>query len=220
MSGNAHKFLSETVEHGTPPEIIESARVVLGGAIDLDPSSDKEFNKVVRAKKIYTEHQNGYMRDWRGNVFLNPPGGLCDSKGRRVVLVKDKGYLYESGDPANEHFSAICLWWFKLAHQWNAGTVPAAIFIGFSLEILQSAQAYKKRYFPLLRTPGEFPICLPRERLRYLKKSGDGLTKGNSPTHASVIVFLPPAGTDTITYIESLARFRIGFEKYGDVRII
>ena len=61
-------------ESYTPEEYIKSVTAVLG-AIDLDPSSCEEANKIVAAKKIYTKDDDGLSRDWFGRVFLNPPYG-------------------------------------------------------------------------------------------------------------------------------------------------
>ena len=59
-------------EWWTPITYIESVRKVLG-EIDLDPASCDEANKVVRAKKIYTELDSGLAHNWHGQVFMNPP---------------------------------------------------------------------------------------------------------------------------------------------------
>lgn len=56
----------------TPPEYIEAAREVLG-TIDLDPATSKQAQAVVRAKKFYTEKENGLKRAWEGRVWMNPP---------------------------------------------------------------------------------------------------------------------------------------------------
>ena len=56
----------------TPPEIIESARVVLGG-IDLDPASSVLAQDVVKAKTYYTKADNGLDKEWAGKTWLNPP---------------------------------------------------------------------------------------------------------------------------------------------------
>ena len=56
----------------TPPEFIESARLVMG-SIDLDPASNEHANKTVKAAHIFTEEDNGLEQEWFGNVWLNPP---------------------------------------------------------------------------------------------------------------------------------------------------
>lgn len=63
----------------TPPSIIIKARMLLG-SIDLDPASCSKANKIVEATKYYTKENNGLIKEWRGNVWLNPPfsRGLID----------------------------------------------------------------------------------------------------------------------------------------------
>jgi hypothetical protein len=61
-------------EHYTPGVYIEAAREVMNG-IDLDPASCAEANEVVRAKRFFSESDDGLSKDWRGSVWLNPPYG-------------------------------------------------------------------------------------------------------------------------------------------------
>ena len=56
----------------TPKEYIEAARRVMG-TIDLDPASCEIANKIVQAKTFYTAEDNGLLKPWFGNVWLNPP---------------------------------------------------------------------------------------------------------------------------------------------------
>lgn len=56
----------------TPDEYTDAARKVMG-TIDLDPASSAVANKRVKAKKIFTQEQNGLGRQWVGNVWMNPP---------------------------------------------------------------------------------------------------------------------------------------------------
>lgn len=58
----------------TPRKYLDAARKVLGG-IDVDPASGAEANKTVKAKKFYTEKDNGLKQSWKGTVWLNPPYG-------------------------------------------------------------------------------------------------------------------------------------------------
>lgn len=56
----------------TPTKFIESARLVMG-SIDLDPASSEIANKTVKAKKYYTQQDDGLSKKWAGNIWLNPP---------------------------------------------------------------------------------------------------------------------------------------------------
>lgn len=56
----------------TPPEFIASARLVMN-SIDLDPASSEIANRTVMARYYYSELDNGLEKEWRGNVWLNPP---------------------------------------------------------------------------------------------------------------------------------------------------
>lgn len=127
---------SEHNEHYTPESIVTPARTVLGH-IDLDPASCPIGNEVVLAKTFYSE--NGLLLPWFGNVFLNPPGGRAEIPGL--------------GTNSN-----AVLWWAKLAAEYERGNVQAAIFIGFTLEILSTAQG-----MPGLQ-PLDFPFCVPAGR--------------------------------------------------------
>jgi len=56
----------------TPSEYIESARVVMG-SIDVDPASSDLANTVVKATAFYTIDNSGLDKEWKGNIWLNPP---------------------------------------------------------------------------------------------------------------------------------------------------
>lgn len=96
-----------TPRWGTPPEIIELARQLMG-FIHLDPASSEEFNYYVRALMIYTEQSNGLFPEceWTGNIFVNPPGGLVNE------------------------------FWDRLIKEYQAGNIQKAVWIGFSVEQL------------------------------------------------------------------------------------
>lgn len=67
------EYLSGEFEWYTPAPIIEAARAVMGGGIDLDPASSDYAQRTVKATQYYTEQDNGLEHEWRGRVFLNPP---------------------------------------------------------------------------------------------------------------------------------------------------
>ena len=56
----------------TPPEIIESARAIMG-KIDLDPATSESANEIIKAEQIFTEENDGLIQQWNGNIWMNPP---------------------------------------------------------------------------------------------------------------------------------------------------
>lgn len=61
-------------EWGTPIEIIEDARYVLGGVIYVDPASSEFFQQFVQARTFYTAERSGLaVKRWDGAIFGNPP---------------------------------------------------------------------------------------------------------------------------------------------------
>jgi hypothetical protein len=170
-----------TPEHYTPPAIIEAARAVMGG-IDLDPATTKSVNdSTVKATAFFTKEDEGRARAWRGRVWLNPPGGRVGNR------------------------SSAAVWWKKLVDEYNSGRVEQAIFLGFSIEILATAQDADA-------WPGALPFCVPRRRIEFLREDG---TPGDAPTHSNVIVYLPP---NTVDLFASVERFAREFSKFGAVR--
>lgn len=59
----------------TPEHYIAAARRAMGGIIDLDPASDEDANRIVRAVTYFSPQngQDGLNLSWCGNVWLNPP---------------------------------------------------------------------------------------------------------------------------------------------------
>lgn len=57
----------------TPKNVIEIARDVFGGTIDLDPASNDLAQQYIQAKQYYTIDTDGLTKEWAGNVWLNPP---------------------------------------------------------------------------------------------------------------------------------------------------
>ena len=77
------QHLSNSVEHYTPVDVVEAAREVLG-AIDLDPASCEEAQKVVRAARWIGLPDDGLAAHstWAGRTFCNPPGGTFTARPR------------------------------------------------------------------------------------------------------------------------------------------
>jgi hypothetical protein len=194
---------STTTEHFTPSDVVEFARAVMGG-IDLDPASCPLANTVVGADQIYAVEDNGFPRPWHGRVFLNPPGGRCDATGR--PLQRGCTQNGSCGLPApHAHPGATSsskAWWRRLVEEYQSGRVSMAFFVGFSMEILQTAQVGN----PTLVSPLHFPICIPRQRLQFLRASEGRMEPGTSPTHANVLVLLPPKDTGE-NMISTVRRF-------------
>lgn len=59
-------------EWHTPAEIFPLVRAVLG-SIDVDPASNAEAQKIVKAKQFYTKANSSLDHQWHGRVWLNPP---------------------------------------------------------------------------------------------------------------------------------------------------
>jgi hypothetical protein len=197
---------TESNEHGTPAYIVDPVRELLGG-ITLDPASSATFNKVVKARRFYSLtdieglSDSGYNKPWRGRVFTNPPGGLCEFESGRAMLQatsKRKG-CKETGAcgllPGHEHTgitSSQKAWWYKMAHNWALGFMKSGFFVGFSLELLQSAQIEYPDEVSAPHLPHHFPMCFPKTRIPFLCENEQGeLEPGNQPTHANVLVYLP-----------------------------
>lgn len=209
---------SLTAEHYTPPDIVEAARRTLGD-IDLDPASCDLTYQYVNPAFAFTLRGNGYLQPWWGRVFLNPPGGKCDLDG--LPVVKDCDRTGACGLPAfhahDGRRSSQKAWWFKLAREYITGRVEAAVFVCFSVELLQTTQVGTPKVIggPLdghdLPTPLDFPICFPSRRVSYLHEQGGQLTVGASPPHASCIVHLPSDEA-------SVVKFEKEFNTFGRIK--
>jgi hypothetical protein len=169
----------------TPREIVELSREVLG-TIDLDPASDAEANRTIRAERFYSEADDGLLRPWRGRVFLNPPGGRMSEAQKKAYCVPQKGPV-----------SRTALWWARLDYEFSAPkTVTSAIFVCFNLEVFRTGQKFAQK------APFQYPFCIPACRLAFPSSCGE---EANAPPGASAIVYL---GTE-------IDLFRSVFSKIG-----
>jgi hypothetical protein len=165
------------------------------GGIDLDPASHAEANRIIRARRYYDERANGLRRPWSGRVFLNPPGGL------------------------------VAEFWHRLIDAWEARQIIGAIWIGFSIEQLQTLQGYE------VRSPLAFPFCVPDRRIPFVESTAkrelrrrallvenrgrrrEGLEikewkEAAAPSHANYVTYIGRAP----------ARFARVFGAFGEVR--
>jgi hypothetical protein len=101
----------------TPPHVIAAVHEVFGGPPDLDPASSEEANRTVRARHIYTEHDDGFAKPWFGKVYFNGPygkdahGKSNQAKGfRKAVEEYDSGRMSEGIAAFNANTGAI---WFN-----------------------------------------------------------------------------------------------------------
>jgi hypothetical protein len=170
---------SRSNEHYSPKLIVEPAGLVLE-EIDIDPATCEFANELVGAKRIYTKRDNGLSKDWLGHAFVNPPGGALPRPAPpRTYYLGRKLY-------ANPNIrSRAALWWLKLVNEWLSGRTTEAIFVGFSLELVRSAQVASGV------NPLDFPCCFPRARIKFDRRKGSRRVAGRSPTNGNIIVYLP-----------------------------
>ncbi len=203
MAANV-RHSSETVECYTPVWLVEAARTALGG-FDLDPASCAVANEVVRATRIHTAEDNGLLQPWCGRIFVNCPGGLVDPCGRSVFR-KSKGregctVTGECGlPPGHKHkrpMSSAAVWWCKLCYEWELGHVTAAFFVGFSLELLQSAQALGGPQ------PLDFTYCIPKDRVDFDEVVGGVRSPRKDPTHSNILVLVGGGAAEQSRFCEA-----------------
>lgn len=145
---------SKSNEWYTPVVYIEAVRELMGD-IDLDPASCEEANRIVQAKRYYTEEDDGLAWDWwfdedeqiPARVFLNPPYGFG-----------------EEGKSNQE------IWSHRLMGQYKMGFVSEAV-------LLVNATTEAKWFRPLKY---DYLICFTDYRIRFWNSEKDQPTQGNA----------------------------------------
>lgn len=135
--------------------------------------------------KIFTAEDDGLQREWFGKVFLNPPGGLVNQ------------------------------FWRKLLVEWRAERMEQAIWIGYSLEQLQTLQQSGADWTPL-----DFPNCFTSRRIAFVENAAKKaeriaklLAKGKKPNEKS-----SPSHSNYVTYIgRRKLEFKEVFSQFGQV---
>jgi len=175
------KHTSNTQEWYTPKAYLDAAKEVMGH-IDLDPASSAIANSSVEATTYYTLEQDGLSKPWGHldntvKVFCNPPGGKL--KGKSIPK----------------------MFWEKLIVEAELGYIAEAIFLAFSIELLQTSQ------LSYVTPAASHPICIPNRRIAFVDATGKPV-KGN--THASAIIYVP--GT-----VDNSQKFCEVFKKFGSI---
>lgn len=153
------------------------------GGIDLDPASHEEANLTVKAARFFTAEDDGLKQPWSGRIFLNPPGGL------------------------------VAEFWKKLSAQWADCGIDQFVWIGYSLEQLQTLQKCNA-------TPLDFPLCITSRRIAFVEneaKRAERIAKliaqGKSPNQKST-----PSHSNYIAYGGmNMHEFGRVFSQFGQV---
>lgn len=181
------KLQSIDSNQGTPPEIIEPMREVMGGSIMCDPCSSELFNsRIVHAATYYDEEANGLEQVFRGSTWLNPPGGLADFRTGRMLPRDEQGRQTRTAHSV----SAPKLWWERLMMFFTAGMVTEFGYEAFSLEQIAKLQTVKEPYPKIT----DFTICIIEKRIQHmtLDPVTGQLVRNKQPTHHSAIVYGGP----------------------------
>lgn len=213
---------TDSVEWYTPEPIIEASRELMG-SIDLDPASCAMAQEIVKAAIWYgdgsEDGNDGLLQPWGGNVYLNPPGGFTEPEYHDITQ------------------SNPCLWWARLVDEWQSGDVEQALFCGFNLDILSSAQnlpdgTLQPMQFPICVSKGRIPFDTVNRVLTRGKRKGELLdpkseegvrVKSKSPVNAAVFIWLPPKGVRKNKVPQPTAadgkKFMNLFEQFGCCKI-
>lgn len=155
------------------------------GGIDLDPASHEKANRTVKATRFFTKEDDGLAQPWLGRIFLNPPGGLVPE------------------------------FWKALVWHFDAKHIDQAIWIGYSLEQLQTLQNRSG-------TPLDFPICITKKRIAFVENEAKRAARiekmiaaGKNPNLKS-----SPSHSNYITYMgRESQRFEMVFRQFGQVKL-
>lgn len=127
---------SGNTEWYTPKQFTDAARDVLG-TIDLDPASNAEAQKWIKADEYYSSEkkQDGLKLKWYGNIWLNPP------------------YKNEGGNVVSS------LWGERLIREYRSGDVKSAILLITS--VVDRVWFQKFWQFPIFFYPGRIKFQGP-----------------------------------------------------------
>lgn len=154
---------SNSPEWYTPPALVDKIFEVFEGSLVLDPFSNEETNKIIKADYIMSSDllcgfTTGYLIDPKVAVYVNPPG---DPRGVNVKRA-----------------------WAKLYRECFAGNVLDGLFLSFNISALKTTQSGS---VPSLLT---YPTCIFRRRINFWKHGGGetGNTRDSAITYIPGIV--------------------------------
>jgi hypothetical protein len=175
-----HSSLSS--EWYTPPEIIALVRTALGGVIDLDPASSEIGNRIVGAKRYYTQADDGLKQRWVGNVWLNCPYSSDGGADAWVACLLGQQF---TNLVAIFNATTDRGWFTPL---WRHATL---CFLRRRTRFLETREQREERWAK--RNPNK--PCPP-----YKGEVIEGLIRGPQPTHGNVLAHF---GRDTRAFIEA-----------------
>lgn len=76
----SYALSSQSVDWGTPTEVVAATRELFGGQITMDPASSKAFNERIGAVDWVGLPDNGLDIGWHGRVLCNPPYGTNEHR--------------------------------------------------------------------------------------------------------------------------------------------
>ncbi len=145
MTGNAENY--------TPTAIIAMVKEVLGG-IDLDPASCDFAQKVVKAKRYYTEKENGLNKSWKGRVFLNPPYGMPQIRDFTNKLIDELSNIEAAILLTNDQTDTK--WWHKCALKAALICMPMGRVHFYTPEIEETSPTNGQTFFYFGTKQNEF----------------------------------------------------------------
>ncbi len=152
----AHEHTLLTFEHGSPPEIVAIAHAVIGEP-DVDPASSATWNRLIRARRVITEQEDGRATPWFAGGPT--PRELAVAGAASATWRARTAFVNPPGDRRGE---LVAFFWRTLVEYFELGWCSAAIYVGFNVDQLSRLQRVGARFDPL-----SCPTLVPSSRTAY-----------------------------------------------------